>query len=31
VYRRLDRAGVMQNFTLAVGRSFADNAMLMVT
>ena len=27
----LDRAGVMQNLTLAVGRSFADNAMLTVT
>jgi hypothetical protein len=31
VYRHLDRAGIMQNFTLAVGVTFADNAKLTVT
>jgi hypothetical protein len=31
VYPCLDRAGVMLNLTLAVGGSFADNAMLTVT
>jgi hypothetical protein len=31
VYRHLDRAGTMLNLTLAVGRTFADNAKLTVT
>jgi hypothetical protein len=31
VFPCLDRAGVMLNLTLAVGRGFADNAMLTVT